>query len=106
MVGLKARAVLWATATEISSTGSTRARPKQPAGSCGQLFGRSEPLFKRPTRASNDSGVWGSDIAPARDCEAIASHECSRRAYEGGGPAAPMKAELCDQSEVRWTGII
>src|ERR1035437_1152013 len=61
MVGLKALAALWATGTEISSTGSVRARPKQPAGSCAQLFGRSEPLFKRPTRASSNGGFWGSN---------------------------------------------
>jgi hypothetical protein len=77
-----------------------------PQGHAGNYSGDQSPRSSgRPAQAV--TVVSRVQIAPARDCEAIASHECSRRAYEGGGaPAAPMKMELCDQSEVRWTGII
>jgi len=56
-----------------------------PQGHAGSYSGDQSPCSSgRPAQAVRV--VSEVQIAPARDCEPIAGHECSRRAYEGGGP--------------------
>lgn len=76
--GAKGSGGLQASATDGSSTGSTRARPKRSAGSCEKRFGRLWPWFKQPTR-------------PART---DLRHSGARRGCPTSGPRGPTQFEI------------